>query len=290
MFAPYMVNAWTAGTVVAVVAGVVGFFVVIRGSSFLAHAVPHGAFAGAAGAVLVGADPLVGLGVFATAGALTISLLGRRARSDVTTALTLVAMLALGALFLSRSDQYSAEVFALLFGQVLGVSSAEIGPMLALGVICLVALAVCYRPLLLSSVLPDMARPRGVDPQVMTVVFALIVACATTTSVPIVGALLMFALLVGPPAAARLLVRRPHHAIALSVALTLLTVWSSIALDYVTDWPVGFFVSAFGAVFYLAARTATGIMRRRRVRAGRDGDGGGQARTATVALSGSAPR
>jgi zinc/manganese transport system permease protein len=256
MFAPFMVTTWIAGTLVATIAGIVGFFVVLRGSSFLAHAVPHGAFAGAAGAVLVGVDPLIGLGVFAAGGALTISLLGRRARSDVITALALVMMLGLGALFLSMSSEYSSEVFALLFGQVLGVSTVEIVPMAVLGALCLATVIVLFRPLLIASLLPDMARSRGVDPQLMSLVFALVLACATTMSVPIVGALLMFALLVGPPAAAQFVTRRPASAIALSVALALATVWASIAAAYASDWPVGFFVTGFSAVLYLLGRLA----------------------------------
>lgn len=264
MFAPFMVNAWEAGTVVALIAGVVGFFVVLRGNSFLAHAVPHGAFAGAAGAVLVGVDPLIGLGIFAAGGALTISALGRRARSDVITALALVMMLGLGALFLSRSSEYSAEVFALLFGQILGVSSDEIIPMIVLGALCLAAVAVLYRPLLTASVVPDMALSRGVSPQSMSVIFGLVLACATTMSVPIVGALLMFALLVGPPAAARFLTRRPATAILVSVVFTLVTIWASIALAYVSDWPVGFFVTAISALLYLVGRGVSSLRRRRR--------------------------
>lgn len=262
MFAPFMVNAWAAGTIVALIAGVVGFFVVLRGNSFLAHAVPHGAFAGAAGAVLVGIDPLIGLGIFAAGGALTISVLGRRARSDVITALALVMMLGLGALFLSRSTEYSAEVFALLFGQILGVSSVEIVPMIVLGALCLAAVAVLYRPLLTASVVPDMAPSRGVSPQLMSVVFGLILACATTMSVPIVGALLMFALLVGPPAAARFLTRRPATAILASVIFTLVTIWASIALAYLSDWPVGFFVTAISALLYLVGRSVASWRRR----------------------------
>lgn len=262
MFAPFMVNAWISGTLVALVAGVVGVFVVLRGNTFLAHALPHGAFAGAAGSILVGIDPLIGLGVFAGAGAVTVTLLGRRARSDVTTALMLSMMLGLGALFLSRSNQYSAEVFALLFGQILGVSSAELVPMLVLGAACLLVVAVAYRPLLLSSVLPQLSQARRVNPQTASLVFALVIACATTMSVPIVGALLMFALLVGPPAAARFVTRRPGAAIALSVLLALLTVWTSIALAYQTDWPVGFFVTAVSALLYLAARAARAISKR----------------------------
>ncbi|PZE76183.1 metal ABC transporter permease [Curtobacterium sp. MCBD17_034] len=257
MFAPFMLNAWLAGTIVALIAGIVGFFVVLRGNSFLAHAVPHGAFAGAAGAVLIGVDPLIGLGVFAAGGAFMISALGRRARSDVVTALTLVSMLGLGALFLSRSTEYSAEVFALLFGQILGVSSLEITPMIILGAVCLITLGVTYRPLLLASTLPDTAPSRGVSPQAMSILFGLILACATTMSVPIVGALLMFALLVGPPAAARFVTRRPATAIPLSAALAVAAVWGAISLAYVTDWPVGFFVTAISALMYLAGRLAT---------------------------------
>lgn len=254
MFAPFMINTWIAGTMVAVIAGVVGFFVVLRGASFLAHAIPHGAFAGAAGAVLIGLDPLVGLGVFAAGGALTVSLLGKRARADVVTALTLVMMLGAGDLFLSRSSEYSSEVFSLLFGQILGVSSLEIAPMAILGAVCLAAVALFYRPMLTSSVLPEMAAARGISVQGVSIVFSLIVALATTMSVPIVGALLMFSLLVGPPAAARSFTAKPPSAIVLSTCMALATVWAAIAAAYLTDWPVGFFVTAGSALLYGAGR------------------------------------
>ncbi len=123
-----MVNAWTVASIVAVVAGVVGFFTVLRGSAFAAHAIPNGSFAGAAGATLIGVSTLLGLGVFSLGGAIGIGLLGRRGRHDVATALTLVMMLALGALFLSFSTEYAPEVYSLLFGEVLGISSNEIMP------------------------------------------------------------------------------------------------------------------------------------------------------------------
>src|ERR1039458_696731 len=126
MFSGFMVNAWIVATIVAVVAGVVGFFVVLRGSAFPAHAIPNGAFAGGAGANLVGVNPLVGLAAFSLLAALGIGSLGRRGRHDVVTALALVMMLALGALFLSRSTQYEPEIYSLLFGEVLGVSTAEL--------------------------------------------------------------------------------------------------------------------------------------------------------------------
>src|ERR1700684_1560755 len=119
MFSGFMVNAWTVGSIVALVAGVVGFFTVLRGSAFVAHAIPNGSFAGAAGASLIGVSTLFGLGVFSACRALGIGLLGRRGRHDVATALTLVFMLGLGALFLSFSVEYEPEVTSLLFGEVL---------------------------------------------------------------------------------------------------------------------------------------------------------------------------
>src|SRR5580692_10894121 len=139
MFSGFMTNTWIVATIVAVVAGAVGFFVVLRGSAFVADALPTGAFAGAAGASLIGVNALVGLGVFSLAGAFTIAGLGRRARSDVATALTIVLMLGLGDLFLSRTTEYAPEIFSLLFGEVLGVASSKLGPTVVIAVVCIVA-------------------------------------------------------------------------------------------------------------------------------------------------------
>src|SRR6202020_2051977 len=120
-----MVNAWIVGTIVALVGGAVGFFVVLRGSAFVAHAVPNGSFAGAAAASLIGINTIIGLGVFSLGGALGIGLLGRRGRHDVATALTLVFMLGLGALFLAFSVEAATDIYSLLFGEVLGISPSE---------------------------------------------------------------------------------------------------------------------------------------------------------------------
>jgi len=267
MFAPFLLNTWITASIVAVVAGLVGFFVVLRGSSFLAHALPHGAFAGAAGATLLGLDPILGMGVFAVGGAIAVTTLGRRGRTDVVIALSLVLMLAFGALFLSLGNEYSSEVFALLFGQILGVSAVEIGPIVALGVVCIAAIIVAYRRLLLSSVLPDMAAARGVSEFRMSLFFALVVAIATAMSVPIVGALLLFSLLVGPAAAARSFSPDPLRAIGLSIAFALLTVWVSIAAAYYSSLPVGFFVTVGSAVLYGVGRGWFAIRARRTVEA-----------------------
>lgn len=249
-----MMNAWIVATMVAVVAGVVGFFVVMRGSAFVADAVPQGAFAGAAGASLIGVSTLVGLSVFALAGALGIGLLGRRGRHDVATALTLVLMLGLGALFLSFTTQYSAEIFALLFGEILGVSSSEILPVAALGLVCVAVIAVIYRPLLLSSLSPESGEARGVRAGRMEMLFLVVVAIATSMTLPVVGALLIFSLMIGPPAAARALTSSPLRAMALSVVLAVALAWAAIAASYDTNWPVGFFVGVGGAACYALGR------------------------------------
>ena len=266
MFTGLMTNTWIAATIVAAVAGVVGFFAVLRGSTFAAHAIPNGAFAGAAGASLLGISTLAGLAVFSVAGALGIGAFGRRARHDVATALVLVLMLGLGALFVSISSQYAQETYALLFGEVFGVSASEVLPIALLGAASVAVIIVIFRPLMLSSAMPDVAEARGIRARWVEMGFLLIMAMATSMTVPVVGALLMFSLMIGPPAAARSFTSRPGLAIALSVAFGLVTVWTGIVVSYETNWPLGFFVGIMGAMFYLVGRA---LATARRVRTSR---------------------
>ena len=223
MFTGVMANTWIAATAVAVIAGATGFFAVLRGSTFAAHAIPNGAFAGAAGASLLGLNPFAGLAVFSVAGALGIAGLSRRSRSDVATALTFVLMLGIGALFVSWSSQYAQEAYSLLFGEVFGVSTDEVLPILVLGALSMAAIIAMFRPLMLSSALPEVAAARGVPPRRMDLAFLLVMALATSMTVPVVGALLMFSLMIGPAAAARSLTARPVLALTLSVVIALVT-------------------------------------------------------------------
>jgi len=268
MFASFMMNTWIVATIVAAVAGVVGYFVVLRGSAFPAHAIPKGAFAGAAGASLLGVNTLIGLAVFAVLGALGIGRLGRRGRQDVATALALVMMLALGAAFLSRTTEYEPEIYSLLFGEVLGVSTTEILPVAALGAVCVAAIAVLYRPLMLSSIVPEIAEAKGVRGHRVETCFLLVVALATAMTLPVVGALLIFSLMIGPPAAARSITSRPGLAMLLSVVIALLTVWAAIAASFHYNWPIGFFVGALGALSYGAGRAWAAWRRTRLARPG----------------------
>jgi zinc/manganese transport system permease protein len=266
MFSGFMANAWEIATIVAIVAGVVGFFVVLRGAAFPAHAIPNGAFAGAAGANLIGINPLIGLGVFSVGAALGIGKLGRRGRADAVTALALVMMLALGAAFLSQSTEYEPQIFSLLFGEILGVSSSEILLVALLGLVCVTAVGVLYRRLMLTSIVPEIAEAKGLRPHRVEMIFLLILACATTMTVPVVGALLIFTLMIGPPAAARCFTDKPGLAMLGSGLIALVTIWLAIASAYETNWPVGFFVGVFSALWYGLGRSYAGWDRRQKPR------------------------
>jgi zinc/manganese transport system permease protein len=254
---PFMQNALLTGTVVAILAGLVGFFVVLRGVSFATHSLAQMGFAGAAGAVLIGVDPLWGLLVFAVAGALGLGLLGAREHGrDATTALLLVAALGTGALFLTLNSSYATAAFTLLFGTIVGISRDQVWLTAALALGCLVALAALYRPLLLATVSPELAAARGVPVRLISVLFLIVVGATAAATVPTVGALLIFSLVVGPAGAAVHLVRRPLTAMLLAVAFGLLATWTGIVVAYGTGWPVGFLISTAVGLLYLGARLA----------------------------------
>ncbi len=255
---PFMQNALLTGTIVAALAGLVGFFVVLRGVSFAAHALAQIGFAGAAGAALIGAAPLWGLVVFAVMGALGLGTLGVREHGrDAVTALILVAALGGGALFLVLNDSFATDVFSLLFGSIVGVSRAQVWQTAALALICVSVLAALYRPLLFATVSPASAAARGVPVRLLNVLFLVVVGVATAVTVPTAGTLLIFSLMVGPAAAALHLARRPATALLLAVALAVAAAWLGIVLAYETGWPVGFFITSIVALCYLAARYRT---------------------------------
>ncbi len=265
---PLLIHLWIAATVIAVVAGTVGVFVNLRGDAFVAHAVPRGAFAGAAAASLVGANTVLGLGVFAVVMAGAIGMRRQRRANPVDVALILVLALGLGDLFLTLSQAYAPLVFSLLFGQLLGVSATDVWLIGALGVVVLVAVGVVYRPLLLASTAPELAAARGVPIVALNLAFTVLVALAATLTVPVVGALLAFSLMVGPAAAGWYLARTPGRVLGLSVAVAIAVVWIAIVLGYDTNLPIGFLVSALCLAAYVTARAWRWASRKGRSRAG----------------------
>jgi zinc/manganese transport system permease protein len=253
----FMQHAFEAGTIVAIVAGIVGYFVVLRRSSFAAHALSHIGFSGAAAAVLIGINPVYGLLVFTSVGGLGIAALGRRAaQRDVQIGTVLAFMLGLGVLFLSLYTGYAQEAYSILFGEVLGVSFSAVLLTLVAGVIILVVTAAVYRPLLFSSLDEDVAEAKGMPVLLLGVIFMLLVAVATSFAVQVVGVLLIFALMVTPAATAQMLAKRPRQVIILSVTIALIATWLGLFIAFYTPYPVSFFITANVFVFYLLVRFA----------------------------------
>jgi zinc/manganese transport system permease protein len=256
----FMVHAFEAGTVVAIVAGAIGYFVVLRGSAFAAHALSHIGFAGATGAVVVALSPIVGLLAFTLGAGIAIGALGNRLRGrDVTIGIVLAWALGLGVLFISLYRGYATEAYALLFGQILGISTSDVIATLAAGVVTIVALVVVYRPLLFSSVDEDLASAKGVPVTLLSIVFMAILAVAVSEAVQVVGVLLIFALIVTPAAIAVRFSSRPPIAIGIGILLALAFTWFGLAIAFFSPHPVSFFITTLAFATYLAVRLAEAL-------------------------------
>lgn len=251
----FMRHAFEAGTIIAIVAGVVGYFIVVRHSSFAAHALSHIGFAGAAGAVLIGVNPLIGLLVFTAGGGLAIAGLGRKAAGrDVEIGTVLAFLLGLGVLFISLYSGYATEAYSLLFGEILGISKINVVVTYIAAVVLLVAVAAIYRPLLFTSLDEDVAEAKGISVAGIGVVFMLLVAVATSISVQVVGVLLVFALMVTPAAVAQRVSRRPAQGMLLSVLIALFATWFGLFISFYINYPVSFFITSATFAIYLVAR------------------------------------
>src|SRR5215469_16952700 len=250
----FMQNAFAAAGIVAVLSGVTGFFLVLRAQTFAGHALSHVGFAGATGAVLIGVAPLWGLVALTVTAGVGMGLLGERlAQRDVAIGIVLAMSLGLGLLFLHFFTAYATQATALLFGNVLAVDIGTVRTLLALGAISLALLAVISRPLLFASLQPELAEAKGVSLRLYSVLFLAIVALTTAECAQIVGVLLVFALMVGPPAAAQRLTTGVASGVLLSASLALVEAWAGIALAYYTDWPTSFWITALSVAVYLLA-------------------------------------
>jgi zinc/manganese transport system permease protein len=254
----FMVHAFEAGTIVAVVAGAIGYFVVLRSSSFAAHALSHIGFAGATGAVVLAINPIFGLLAFTLGSGVAIGALGNRVRGrDVTIGIVLAWTLGLGVLFISLYTGYATEAYALLFGEILGISTNDVIVTIVAGVITIAALVVIYRPLLFASVDEELAGAKGVPVTALSIGFMAILAVAVTEAVQVVGVLLIFALIVTPAAIAVRFTSRPFAAIGIGVLLALAFTWAGLTIAYYSPHPVSFFITSLAFATYLVARLVT---------------------------------
>ncbi len=258
---PFMRHAFAAGTVVALLAGVVGYFVVLRQSSFAAHALSEIGFAGASGGVAFGFSAVYGLLGMSLLAAALIGVLGKRLRGrDTVIGSVLAFSLGLGAYFITRAKSASVSgPLGLLFGEILGISVHDLWVIAIAGAVTLAIMAVIYRPLLFASLDEDVAEARGVPVRALSVAFFLLAAVAVTAAVQVVGVLLIFSLLVIPSAIAERVCRTPGRAVAVGVAFSLLFVWAGLTVTYYTQFPVGFLITSFAFVAYLLVRLVPGV-------------------------------
>ncbi len=263
----FMQNAFAAATIVAIVSGLVGYFLVLRGQTFAGHALAHVGFTGATGAVLFGLPPLWGLVLMTMAAGLGMGFLGERlAQRDVAIGIVLALSLGLGLLFLHFYTAFATQATSILFGNVLAVDVETVWILLGLGFISIGVLAVISRPLLFASLQPELAEAKGVSLRLYSVLFLAVVALATAECAQIVGVLLVFALMVGPAAAAQRLTTGIARGLLLSAGLALFQAWAGITLAFYTDWPSSFWITALSAATYLLATVPA--MTRRSARLG----------------------
>jgi len=247
----FMRNAFAAAGVVAVVSGLVGYFLVLRGQTFAGHALSHIGFAGATGAVLIGVASVWGLVGFTVAAGVGMGLLGERLSGrDVAIGVVLSFALGLGLLFLHYYTAFAAQATALLFGNVLAVDRSTIVTLIVLAVLTIIGLAVIVRPLIFATLQPELAEAKGVPLRFVSTAFLVIVALAVSQSAQIVGVLLVFALMVGPPATAQRLATGLWSGMALSAGLALAEAWLGLMIAYHTDWPVSFCIAMLSALGY----------------------------------------
>ncbi len=260
----FVLHAFYAITAVALAAGAVGYFVVLRRQAFAAHAIGHIGFAGAAGAILIGWSPLIGLLVFCVVAGVLVGVAGASLDDrDTVVGVTLTGALGLGVLFLSLYSGYANATYSILFGQVLGVSTSDIRTVALVSGLVLVSVVVVFRPLLFSSVDSQSAASRGISNQLMSVLFMTLLALTTVVAVQVVGVLLVFSLLVAPAAAAEALTSHPLRAVALSVGLALFSGWMGLFLAVWLGGPVSFWITALASLAYVMARLSDSLKSQR---------------------------
>jgi zinc/manganese transport system permease protein len=258
----FMRTAFAASGMAAVLAGAVGYFLVLRGQTFAGHALSHVGFTGATGAVLFGLSPLAGLIGFTLAAGIAMGLFGEKlAERDVAIGMMLSLALGLGLLFLHFYTSAATQAAALLFGNVLGVDAAALATLALLAFGSLLALAVIARPLIFASLQSELAEARGVPLRFVSVAFLAIVAVAVAECAQIVGVLLVFTLMVGPAAAAQNFSRRLVGGVLLSAGLSLIDAWGGLTLAFYTDWPASFWITALSGVVFFASLAARAMAR-----------------------------
>lgn len=257
--APFMRNAILGGTIVALAAGLIGYFIVVRHNAFAAHALAHIGLPGATGAVLIGLPVTFGLGMFCVGGALVIGYLGKRAAErEVVTGTVLSVATGLGLFFNSQATKSSSTMTNVLFGNLLAISHQQLLTFAALLVVLALSFGFIYRPLLFSSVNPPVAEAKGLPVRALSIIFMTLLGLTVTMAVQAVGTLLLFALVVTPAATAIMLTPRPARAMLISAAISIVSVWTGLSLSAMFNVPPSFLIVTIACGIWMLVWLADG--------------------------------
>ncbi|MBR2555994.1 MAG: metal ABC transporter permease [Aeriscardovia sp.] len=254
----FMVRAMIAGVLISLSAGVIGYFVIARKSTFAAHAVAHIGIPGATGAVLLGLPVSLGMGVFALVGSLVIGILGKKAsKREVATGTILAFALGLGLMLARLSTAASQQLQSILFGSILTVTNSQLLTFLIFDVLLLIITAVIYRPLLFTSVDEQVAQAKGLHTQALNLVFMALLAGSVTIAVQAVGTLLIFALLVTPSASANAIARSPRSAILLSTVICFVSIMLGLLFSAMFPTPPSFAIVTVSTIIWGVTQVVT---------------------------------
>ena len=260
---PFMVNAFIAGFLISITAGIIGYFVIARKTAFAAHALAHIGLPGATGAALLGLPVSLGLGVFALAGALTIGAMGKKAsKREVATGSILAFAMGLGLFFARMSSAANAQMQSILFGSILTVSPSQLLIIAGVDVVLLVVLPIIYRPLLFSTVDENVAQAKGIPIQAMNMIFMAMMAAVITISVQAVGTLLIFALVVTPAAAAQVFARSPLTSMLWASLICLVSLWGGLFIAAAVPVPPSFAIVTISTVIWAVSQSLARSLRK----------------------------
>lgn len=248
----FMQTAFIASGIVAIICGLIGYFLLIRREAFAGHALSHVGFAGATGASLIGVSPFLGLLLFSLCAGGLIGTIGPKLKDrDIAIGLVLSTSMGLGLLFLHFYTRYASQVTGLLFGNIFAVDTHTLYGLIILSILCCIVMLFFMRPLLFASLQPDLAEAKGISLRKVSILFLSLVACVTAACVQVTGVLLTFSLMIGPAAVARKISTTIWRGIFISIILAITETWGGIILAWVTDYPVSFWISLLSFIIYL---------------------------------------
>lgn len=252
----FMRNALIGGTLVALAAGLIGYFVIVRNTAFAAHALAHIGLPGATGAALLGLPVGLGLGAFCVGGALVIGALGSRAHDrEVATGTVLALATGFGLFFNSLATKNSSTLTNVLFGNLLAITHQQLLTFTALLLVLAATVVFVFRPLLFASVNSQVAEAKGIPVRALSVLFMVLLGIAVTMAVLAVGTLLLFALVVTPAATAIMVTARPVLAMTISTAISVVSVWAGLAVSAIFNMPPSFVIVTIACGIWLVVWT-----------------------------------